>query len=94
MVQTPLTQTFAHRGWLVRNIGDDSMIGSVEGRVDGQECVQCAALMPVTNGDSDPSLTTRTSCSPARRSAAMIMDGLADVSWCCSERSSRAAQLA
>ena len=75
-------------------MGDDSMVGSVEGRVDGERWIQCATLMPVTNGDSDPSLTTRTSHSPARCSAAMIMDGLADVSWCCSERSSRAAQLA
>ena len=75
-------------------MGDDSMVGSVEGRVDGEQWIQFSTLVPVTKGDSDPWLTTRTSHSPARRSAAMIMDGLADVSWCCSERSSRAARLA
>ena len=42
-------------------MGDDSMVGSLEGRVDGEQWIQCATLMPVTNGDSDPSLTTRTS---------------------------------
>ena len=70
------------------------MVGSVECRSDREEWFQSPTLMPVTNGDNDPSLTTRTLCSPARCNAAMVMDGLADVSWCCSQRSSRAAQLA
>ena len=62
--------------------------------VSAEKGAQRAGLKPVTNGDSDPSLTMRTVRNPARLSAETTMDGLADVSRCFSERSSRAAPLA
>ena len=76
----PLTQAFAHHTGLHVMGRDDRTVGSVKVRFNGEEWIQLALLTPVTNGDRDPSLTTRMSRNPARRSVAVIIDGLANAS--------------